>query len=181
DVTKTTTLSLTTGGRSEFRNEPLADEPQFSIWRNIYFAQPYRGIGIVDGKHIQSDPRYISGETRDALNGYYGRGFQNALTNPLNFDLMLNQQLDALVKGLSFKVKGSYNGSYSFTKVRNSSRATYLASYLHDLDPTAPDDKTVVYRKIGEDGTLGYAESYDKARDWYFETAFSYDRTFDAH
>ncbi|HWK57156.1 MAG TPA: TonB-dependent receptor [Parapedobacter sp.] len=181
DVTKTTTLSLTTGGRSEFRNEPLADEPQFSIWRNIYFAQPYRGIGIVDGKHIQSDPRYISGETRDALNGYYGKGFQNALTNPLNFDLMLNQQLDALVKGLSFKVKGSYNGSYSFTKIRNSSRATYLASYLHDLDPTEPDDKTVVYRKIGEDGTLGYAERYDKARDWYFETAFSYDRMFEAH
>ncbi|MHB9141769.1 MAG: STN domain-containing protein [Paludibacter sp.] len=59
DVTKTTKLSLTTGGRSEIRNEPLQDEPQFSIWRNIYFAQPYRGVGIVDGKHIMSDPRYI--------------------------------------------------------------------------------------------------------------------------
>lgn len=181
DVTNTTTLSLTSGGRSEFRNEPLADEPQFSIWRNIYFAQPYRGIGIVDGKHVQSDPRYISGETRDALNGYYGRGFQNALSNPLNFDLMLNQKLDALIEGLSFRVKGSYNGSYAFTKIRRSSRALYHASYLHDLDPTAPDDKTIVYRKLGEDGVLGYEERYDKGRDWYFETAFSYDRTFESH
>lgn len=181
DVTKTTTLSLTSGGRSEFRNEPLSDEPQFSIWRNIYFAQPYRGVGIMDGRHVQSDPRYISGETRDALNGYYGRGFQNALTNPLNFDLMLNQKLDALVNGLSFKVKGSYNGSYGFTKIRRSSRAVYHASYLHDLDHAAPDDKTIVYRKLGEDGVLGYEERYDKARDWYFETAFSYDRTFESH
>jgi len=181
DVTQTTKLSLTAGGRSEFRNEPLADEPQFSIWRNIYFAQPYRGIGIVDGKHVQSDPMYITGETRDALNGYYGRGFQNALTNPLNFDLILNQKLDAITEGLSFKIKGAYNGSYSFTKVRTSSRATYLAAYLHDLDSTAPDDKTIVYRKIGEDGTLGYGESFGKARDWYFETGLSYDRTFDVH
>ena len=181
DVTKTTKLSLTTGGRSEVRNEPLADEPQFSIWRNIYFSQPYRGIGIVDGKHIQSDTRYIPGEARDALNGYYGKGFQNTLTNPLNFDLNVNQKLDVVTKGLSFKIKGSYNGSYNFTKVRNSSRALYLANYLHDLNPAAPDDKTVVYKKIGEDGILGYSESFGKSRDWYLETAFSYDRIFDAH
>lgn len=181
DVTNTTKISLTSGGRSEVRNEPLADEPQFSIWRNIYFSQPYRGIGIVDGKHIQSDTRYIPGENRDALNGYYGRGFQNTLTNPLNLDLAVNQQLDVITKGLSFKVQGSYNGSYNFTKVRNSSRALYLASYLHDLDASAPDDKTVVYKKIGEDGILGYSESFGKSRDWYFETSLSYDRSFGVH
>src|SRR5690606_5755547 len=100
EVTNTTKLSITSGGRSEVRNEPISDEPQFSIWRNIYFAQPYRGIGIVDGKHIQSHPIYIPGETRDALNGYYGRGFQNTLTNPLNLDLALTQKLDALTEGL---------------------------------------------------------------------------------
>jgi len=181
DVTNTTTLSLTSGGRSEFRNEPLHSEPQFSIWRNIYFAQPYRGVGIVDGKHIQSDPRYISGETRDALNGYYGRGFRNDMTNPLNIDLMLNQKLDPLVPGLSFKVKGAYNSSYTYAKVRRSSRAIYHASYLHDLDPNTPDDKTIVYRKLGEDGILGYEEGYGKARDWYFESAFNYNRNFNKH
>jgi TonB-linked SusC/RagA family outer membrane protein len=181
EVTNTTKLSLTTGGRSEIRDEPLTEEPQFSIWRNIYFSQPYRGIGIVDGKHIQSDPRYVSGELRDALNGYYGRGFQHAATNPLNIDLNLNQKLDVFTKGLEFRIKGSYNGTYSFNKTRTSSKAVYRANYLHDLDPNTPDDKTIVYKKIGEDGILGYAESFSKARDWYFETALSYNRTFSAH
>lgn len=181
NVTNTTKLSLTTGGRSEIRDEPLTEEPQFSIWRNIYFSQPYRGIGIVDGRHIQSDPRYVSGELRDALNGYYGRGFQHAATNPLNIDLNLSQKLDVFTKGLEFRVKGAYNGTYSFNKTRASTKAVYRANYLHDLDPTKPDDKTIVYKKIGEDGILSYAESFSKARDWYFETALSYNRTFSAH
>lgn len=181
DVTNTTKLSLTTGGRSEVRTEPLSEEPQFSLWRNIYFAQPYRGIGIVDGRQIQSDPRYISGELRDALNGYYGRGFRRSSSNPLSFDLNLNQKLDVLTEGLSFRVKGAYNGNYTFAKTRTSSKAVYRANYLHDLDPATPDDKTIVYKKIGEDGILGYSESFGKSRDWYFETALAYNRSFGAH
>ncbi len=181
DVTKTTKISLTTGGRNEVRNELIQAEPQFSIWRNIYFALPYRGIGIVDGKHIMSDIKYIPGETRDALNGYYGLGYQNAIRNILNFDINVKQQLDFLTKGLSFRIKGSYNSIYNHIKSRNSSEATYMANYLHDLDPTAPDDKTIVYKKNGEDGIMGFSESFGKARDWYFESAFSYDRDFGIH
>ncbi len=181
DVTKTTKLSLTTGGRNEVRNQPLQAEPQFSIWRNIFFAQPFRGIGIVDGKHIQTDTRYISGETRDALNGYYGYGYQNELTNILNLDINLNQNLDVFTKGLAFRIKGSYNSTYVHTKTRTSSKATYMANYLHDLDPTAPDDKTIVYKKSGEDGILGYSEAFGKSRNWYMESAFTYDRGFGDH
>lgn len=182
DVTKTSTISLTLGGRSEVRNEPRQNEPQFSIWRNIYFAQPYRGIGIVDGKHIISSNRYISGEERDALNGYYGMGYFRDNRNVLNTDLELTQKLDFLTEGLSFKIKGSYNSIYNYTKTRNYYKTTYSANYLHDLDPTVPkDDMTIVY-KGGEDDMVGYySESSDKDRDWYLETSFNYARDFDVH
>ena len=181
NVTKTTKVSLTTGERSEVRNEPLQGEPQFSIWRNIYFAQPYRSPGIIDGKHIISDSRYIPGEGRDALNGYYGLGYSNSVGSSLNFDINLNQNLDIFTKGLSFRVKGSYNSYLTHGKVRHSNKPTYFAVYLHDIDPTAPDDKTVVYKKGGDGDILGYSESFNKNKDWYFESAFSYDRIFGNH
>jgi TonB-linked SusC/RagA family outer membrane protein len=182
NVTKTTKIALTIGGRSEVRNQPISSEPQYTIWRNIYFCQPYRGIGIVDGKHIMSDTRYIAGETRDALNGYYGQGFTNNTRNILNFDMDLVQKLDFITKGLSFKIKGSYNSIYEFNKTRSNSKATYLALYLHDFDTSVPkSDKTVVYRKSGEDGILGYSEAFTKARDWYMESSLAYARTFGPH
>ncbi|MHB9141768.1 MAG: SusC/RagA family TonB-linked outer membrane protein, partial [Paludibacter sp.] len=103
------------------------------------------------------------------------------MSNILNLDIIVNQQLDFLTKGLSFRIKGSYNSQYSHTKDRSSSKALYLANYLHDLDPSAPDDKTIVYKKIGTDGILGYNESFVAARNWYFESALTYDRKFGVH
>lgn len=183
NATKTTKISLTTGGRTEAVNEPINTGSPFgyTMWRNVLFAQPFRGIGIVDGKHIISDPMYIGGESRDGLGEYYGRGFMLNNKYILNLDLELKQKLDFFVKGLSFRIKGSYNSIYNFNKVRNKTSPTYSALYLHDIDPTAPDDKTVVYRKSGYDGVLGYSESSGKDRNWHAETALSYDRNFGDH
>lgn len=184
NITKTTKVALTVGGRSGIRNEPISSEPQFTIWRNIFFCQPYRGIGIVDGRHIMSDIIYVAGETRDALNGYYGQGFYNRTDNVLNFDIEAVQQLDAIIKGLSFRIKGSYNSTYTFQKTRSNSTPTYFADYLRDMPGYGylpKTDKTIVYRKSGSRGILGYSETFVKNRDWYMETALSYDRTFGPH
>lgn len=182
DLTKTTTFSFNLGGRSEVRDEPLRDEPQFSIWRNIYFVQPFAGIGIVNGKHIQRDSRYISGEVRDALNGYWGRGYQNEVKNVLNIDLKVNQELNFITKGLSIRGKFSYNSSYMHGRVRSTSRPTYIADFRGDVDPQAPrTDSTVVFQKSGSVGSLSYSEIFGGTRNWYLESALSYERTFDIH
>lgn len=36
--------------------------------------------------------------------------------NKLQFDLQLKQKLDMITKGLSFKMKASYNGAYAINK-----------------------------------------------------------------
>ena len=36
----------------------------------------------------------------------------------MNLDLLLNQKLDFITKGLSAEIKGAYNTSYGFTKKR---------------------------------------------------------------
>ena len=38
----------------------------------------------------------------DGLNSYYGKGFRSTTTNVLNVDLVLDQKLDFITKGLSF-------------------------------------------------------------------------------
>lgn len=45
--------------------------------------------------------------------------------NKLQFDLQLKQKLDMITKGLSFKMKASYNGAYAINKNAYAKKATY--------------------------------------------------------
>lgn len=175
DVTSTTTLSMNIGGRVEDKNTPISREDNNQLFRHIYWATPFAGAGIVDGKWIQTNPDYIANPGDDGLVPYYGRGYQARSNNVLNVDLMLKQNLDMLTKGLSFGIKGSYNSTFSQTKSRTSSIA-YYNPVLH-----ADGSGNFDLRKNGDDGQLSYGEWYGKARDWYFETSFNYNRTFGGH
>jgi TonB-linked SusC/RagA family outer membrane protein len=180
DVTKSTKLSLTLGGRVGVRNEPNGSN---ELFRTLYWAVPYSGAGIVDGKWIKTGTTYIPGtDKKEGLTPFYGLGFVNQLQNTLNLDISLVQKLDIITKGLSFRIKGAYNTFYSQTKTRASSIAYYQPFYQHDLDPAVPaTDKTIVYKKQGTDGTLSYGESFGKDRDWYAEAGINYDRNFGVH
>ena len=95
-------------------------------------------------------------------------------TNVLNVDLMLDQKLDFITKGLSFKIKGSYNSSYWTLKKSSSSKATYY--------PVLNEDGSIGYRKEGTDSQLSYGmNSTGKARDWYMEASLNYNRQFGDH
>ncbi len=48
--------------------------------------------------------------------GYYGNGFMQTNINKIQMDLVLDQKLDFITKGLSFKAKGSYNSAYTINK-----------------------------------------------------------------
>lgn len=173
DVTKSTILSLNLGGRIEDKNTPISNEDQNQLFRHLYWATPFSGAGIVDGKWIKTNPDIIPSPGSDGLSPYYGKGYNSKVTNTLNVDLMLVQKLDALTKGLSFKIKGSYNSSYS----QNKQRAASIAYY----SPVINSAGGVDLRKSGDDGQLGYGELFGRWRDWYFETSVNYNRTFGDH
>ncbi len=180
EVTNTTQLSLTLGGQVGVRNEPNGTN---ELFRTLYWAVPYSGAGIVDGKWIKTGTTYIPGsDKKDGLTPFYGLGYVNQLQSTLNLDINMVQKLDFVTKGLTFRIKGAYNTNYSQTKTRASSIAYYEPYFISDLDKSAPStDKTIVYKKIGTDGTLSYGESFGKGRDWYAEAGFNYDRTFGIH
>ena len=173
DLTESTLLSVNLGGRVEDKNTPISNEDQNQLFRQLYWATPFSGPGVVDGKWVQTNADYVPSPGSDGLSPYYGKGYNSKSTNVLNLDLVLQQQLDFVTKGLSFKVKGSYNSSFSHTKTRSSSKPTYT--------PIQTDDGTIEYMKSGDDSQLGYGESFDKGRNWYAEASFNYDRKFGNH
>lgn len=182
DVTKTTQLSFTLGGRSEIRQEPEVAETQDQLFRFLYRAVPYSSPGIVDGRYIQDNEEYIPGETVDALSRYYGRGSFSNVRTVYNFDLAFKQNLDVITEGLKFGVKVSYNRDAAQTKTRQASPDVYTAYYLRDFDDTLPaDDETLVYPQTSRGGNVGYDEDYGKERSWYFEGSINYNRRFGDH
>lgn len=181
DLTKSTKVGITIGGRVGVRNQPDPNDGMNNLFRNISWSVPFSGAGIVDGRYIRSGELYIPGPKKDGLNEFYGKGFQNLTSNDLNFDIDLKQDLSAFVEGLSFRTKISYNSFYTHNKVRNSSVANYEPYYRVDVDSTAAGDSTIVYRKNGSDGSLSYREQTNKGRNNYLEFGLDYARKFGDH
>nr|WP_321453359.1 TonB-dependent receptor [uncultured Carboxylicivirga sp.] len=173
DLTKTTLLSVNLGGRVDNRTTPISNEDQNQLFRQLYWATPFGGAGIVDGKRIVTNTDYVPGPGVDGLSSYYGKGYNTRNTNALSLDLVLNQKLDYITKGLSFKVKGSYNSNYTQLKARTSSIAYYT--------PVINTEGGIDYRKSGDDGELGYGESYSQGRNWYAEASLNYSRSYGNH
>lgn len=179
DLTKTTSLALNIGGRMDSKNTPRSRTNVDELWRDIYRATPFSGAGIIDGKRYLSTNEVMGGAAigTDGLDYYYGQGYSKRTVNLLTVDAILKQKLDVVTKGLSFRIKGSYNTDYSQTKVRATSKPYYAP---HMNDPNDPS-KGYVIERFGDEGEVGYSESYGNARNWYAEAAFDYSRSFGDH
>ncbi len=181
DATKTTTISFNVAGMVSSSDKPYTGQGSSGMVKALYQATPFSSPGIIDGKYVTTATDYTdlalpfvggSGIT------YFGNavvpgGFMQTNINKTQLDLQLNQKLDMITKGLSFKIKGSYNSTYYTYKNAMAYKATYT--------PVLMNDGTIGYKKAGDEGPLSYSESYGKARNWYFETSLNYNRMFGRH
>ena len=185
DFTKTTLVAINMGGRVEKRNFPRSGDDINQLFRRIYWATPFSGPGIVDGKWIKGNSQYLPVGLSDGLGNIYGRGYGSKTTNVVNLDLALTQKLDFITKGLQFKIKVAYNSGYDHTKERATSIESYQPWYRKDVTwmehPAGSDPNEVVYIQDGEAGLISYTESFGKSRDWYAEASFDWKRDFDLH
>lgn len=195
DVTKTTTLSVNLAGVTDDADKPYTGQGSAGMIKSCYYSTPFSSPGIIDGRYIintidtsdngdgNSLP-FIGGTGMD----YYGSGFMKTNNNKLNMDLMLKQKLDFITKGLSWRIKGAYNTSYSVSKQGDAKVATYTPVWksaeqagLFTPGYTYPDGSFLAYRLNGDTTQPAYKESRGKGRNWYFETAFDYSRSFGDH
>nr|MBP7471638.1 TonB-dependent receptor [Prevotella sp.] len=180
DITSTTTLSANLSGIVDEAKKPYTGQGSSGMIKNIYYATPFSSPGIINGRYIVN-----TASTADNADGqvlpfvgstamaYYGSGFMNTSNNKISMDLQLTQKFDFITKGLSWHAKGSYNSSFIVYKQGSASVATYT--------PVWQTDGSLLYRKNGDTTSPSYAESRSKARDWYFETALNYNRSFGLH
>ena len=188
-ATKTTTVSFNVAGNVSNADKPYTGQGSGGMIKNIYYATPFSSPGIVDGKMVYCTTDYTDGLNLPFLGGsgmaYYGNGFMQTNVNKIQMDLVLDQKLDFITKGLTFKVKGSYNSAYTINKQGNCGVATFnpLVQYGEDGKIIYNADGTpyILYRQNGNDTDPSYKNSQGKARDWYLEGSFTYSRTFGKH
>ena len=188
-ATKTTTLSFNVAGNVNDADKPYTGQGSGGMIKNIYYATPFSSPGIVDGKMIYCTTDYTDGLNLPFLGGsgmaYYGNGFMQTNVNKLQMDLVLDQKLDFITKGLSAKIKGSYNSAFTVNKQGNCGVATYnpLVQYDEAGKVILNPDGTpyIVYRQNGNDTDPSYSYGQDKSRDWYLEGSINYSRTFGKH
>lgn len=189
-ATKTTTVKIGIGGIVGNRNEPFINDSNNSIWTLINQSTPFSSPGIVDGKLVMTPEERFDNKINlgnSALHKVYGTGYKSAINNTMNLDLLINQKLDFITKGLSTEIKGAYNTGYGFTKSRRGYVEMYKPFYqssLEDpmLDVNSPEfNKNIVYKVEGENRALQYAEQTSRSRNWYLEMSLRYNRKFGNH
>lgn len=188
NLTKSTVLKLGIGGIVGVKNAPNYHDEFWSAL--MATSAPFSSPGVVDGKKVVTAPDRFGGLVTeyDMFPRFFGSGYSRQVSNTMNFDMALTQNLDFVTKGLSAEVKGAYNTSYSYDKNATGGLVTYTPFYyssVRDKELEIGDpgfNKEIVYKTSGRDGELYYKEG-DKARsrDWYFETSLRYQRNFKGH
>jgi len=182
DMTESTKLSLTIGGRSENRQEPASKLGDEYVFRDLVWAVPYSGM-MYEGKRILIGTTYIdAADLKDGLEAVgWGTGYARSLKQIMNLDLSLTQKLNFITEGLAWRVKVSYDNNSMHSKIRETDKPTYEPLYRCDAVSGAAGDSTIVFRRSGADNLLSFSETSSYARNWYLESAFSYDRSFGSH
>lgn len=161
-------------------DKPRTSQRTSGMIKNIYYSTPFKSPGFVNNKLVYTTTDYndvrlpFTGDV-DPLT-YYGSGFNSSGNNKLNIDLTLNQKLDFLTKGLTFRLKGAYNSLFTVNKLGSDGTVMTYNPILLDNGSVGlrPNENT-------KDADIIYSVSTGKARDWYAETAFDYGRTFGDH
>jgi len=169
-------LSVNIGGRAQ--NKRTIGGGEDNLFRYLMDAQPFSGAGIVDGKWIMTNPIYISDEaavsSRDGLDTFYGQGYTEEMKNVLNADIIYKLKLDFLTSGLDFRLKGSYNSTYTQDKKRTRGQPAKFTPILRN-------DGTIDLQRKGDYWNLGFDDSSWAERDWYAEASFNYSAQFGNH
>lgn len=199
NVTKTTQISMNLSGKVDEQARPHSGQSSDQMVKEIYWSTPFCSPGIVDGKYIvnsistadnysnipdDTEPIAVLpflGSTPLTYATSQPGAYQNS-NNKLQMDLMLDQKLDFITKGLSLKLKGSYNSSYSVQKEITNDAATYTAVFHRELDANGNPVNLIDYRVNGDNTTPTYKNSQNgKSRNWYLEGSLNYNRSFGEH
>lgn len=192
-LSKISQLSVNIGGRVENRNSIGGGEGgtgsggQGGLFANeglLNSGMPMSGYGLdSQGRRIVSDRALVGDHGGDGLGRIYELGYTKQSKNTVNLDLQYQLKLNFITQGLDFKVKGSYNASYTDEKNREhgfGSGIRYRAT-IASGEFEADGSPKIVLVKEGDSWPLPYGESKWGDRNWYAEASLNYARKFRNH
>jgi len=195
NITKTTVLSLNAGGSLDLKNNPNS-----SPWRDFFSTSGARFPANYPAWVLQQvpDPNYPndSGMRYAAAFGEYTGNpyntmnmgqFNKDLTSRLFTDLIFNQDLSFLLKGLKLNAKVSVSSNNNNRQLTaNPSTQTWLLDYtkigVAGANPWyqySPAESQEYYFNPPLDINVGGLNSY--STDYYYEAALNYGNTFGKH
>ena len=192
-ITSSTQLSLNLGGDIGIKNQPSG-----FAWKDLYFTSGSRFPAYFPEWVLEEVPDTFYPDASgirlsESLGEHHGNpyttlnsgAFNNYLSSRLFTDLILEQQLDKLVKGLSLKGKVSLSTYYNHRSLYSSfSRPRYQIYYEKIGTGENPWFRTGEGNEYWENSPLdvnvgGLEGGY--YADWYYELSLNYNRSFGSH
>lgn len=195
NVTKTTLVSVDAGGYIGFRNAPFETNAQ-RRFRPIFTLGPMDGVPFYPAEVLDQYPDFAhpdewgqrlgSTNITNAENPMVANSFSGSRTiktSNINLSFRLNQDFSFITKGLSAKVQFSYNNISRWTRTIDYKAVTYKLntdfSWIRRLgrDETGREDPEEI-PNVGTDGMDG---DPFPVKNYYYEVAINYARTFGKH
>lgn len=199
NVTSSTILSFKLGGNTGIKNKPQPNDGDDGMWKYIFGSSSAKypmyypswvldEVGDLDYPGTVED-RLMSEADQTTGNPYYQmmRGRFIQLTDSKLFsDVILNQKLDFITKGLSVQGKVSLSTYYKYTTLRTEYDR---ASWFLDFDKIGTSANP--WRRTGDNGyvyvpnplytTAGNSLEDGYYLDLYYDLSLNYDRSFGRH
>lgn len=168
-VTSTTKVNFQLGGYSSQRNSSrgMAEGSDNSFFRRLLQSPPNGTIGYYEGMILKLDQaggRYSGGRNAlEALND----GYVDVQSNSLSINLGIEQKLDFLLRGLSFRAQVAYDNSYWRQRTFRRNAVAYY--------PVKTTDGETVFRPSGDvtDIVADPAMAYGRGRQFYVDWGWS--------
>lgn len=203
-ITKTTSLALNVGGSLNLRNTPTS-----ASWRNLYSTSPARFPAYFPDWVLEEvpDPEYPDEKgwrRAQAFGEYTGNPYTSMMNGDFNrdlgsrmfTDLILNQKLDGITKGLSMNAKISLSSYYNNRQLTLNYDYPDYQLYYDLIDEALRGERKEngalinPWFRNGEGNEYWKMPPYDinvgglnggYYRDLYYEASLNYNNTFGKH
>ena len=199
NVTRTTKVSFKLGGNVGIKNKPQPQGGDDQMWLAVFGASTtkypmyypswvLKEVPDLDYPNASED-RLLSEADQSVYNPYYQMmkgSFIQLTDNKLFSDLIINQNLDFITRGLSVQGKVSLSTYYKYSTLRTEYNRP---SYVLDFNKVGTDANP--WRRTGDDGyVFTQAPIYTNAGnelqggyylDLYYDLSLNYNRSFGNH
>lgn len=199
NVTRTTKVSFKLGGNVGIKNKPQPQGGDDQMWLAVFGASTtkypmyypswvLKEVPDLDYPNASED-RLLSEADQSVYNPYYQMmkgSFIQLTDNKLFSDLIVNQKLDFITRGLSVQGKVSLSTYYKYSTLRTEYNRP---SYVLDFNKVGTDANP--WRRTGDDGyvftqTPIYTNAGNELQggyylDLYYDLSLNYNRSFGNH